>query len=102
MRTSPDAEANGRETKLHQALSSSAGHFAAQCLRVSSVTNEHTLLQTPGSAGITGLVVSWMSSPGDPDTCDRYRTRCPPGLPSLRRVCTIAVTRGCAWGLWSG
>jgi len=29
MRTPPDAEVNGRETRFHQALSSSAGHFAA-------------------------------------------------------------------------
>jgi hypothetical protein len=45
--TSLDAEVNGRETKLHQALSSSAGHFAAQCLGVSSDENkQNTLLQT--------------------------------------------------------
>jgi hypothetical protein len=55
MRTSLDAEANGGETMLHQALSSPAGHFVAQCLRVSSRNN--VLLQT-GGAGITGLAVS--------------------------------------------
>jgi hypothetical protein len=48
MRTPPDAEANGWETKLHQALSSSAGHFGAQCMRVSSCDND-VLLQTPAA-----------------------------------------------------
>ena len=48
MRTSLDAKANGWETKLRQALSNSAGHFVALCLRVSSRDNE-VLLQTPAA-----------------------------------------------------
>jgi hypothetical protein len=50
--TLPDAEVNGRETDAYQALSSSAGHFAAQRLRVSLVrTNQHAA-PDPGSAGV--------------------------------------------------
>ncbi len=51
-RTSLDVEANGRKTKPDQALSGSAGHFAAQCLRVLSGDNEYAA-PDPGSAGIT-------------------------------------------------
>jgi hypothetical protein len=48
--TALDAEANDRETKLHQALPSSAGNFAAQYLRVSSgENNPNTLLKTPAA-----------------------------------------------------
>jgi hypothetical protein len=39
MRTSLDAEANGWETMLHQALSSPSGHFVAPGLHVSSRNN---------------------------------------------------------------
>ena len=49
MRTSLDAEANGWETMLHQALSSPAEHFVAQCLRVSSRENKKMLLETPAA-----------------------------------------------------
>ncbi len=48
LRTSLDAEANGRETMLHQALSSSAGHFVAQRLRVSCMMTD-VLFQTPAA-----------------------------------------------------
>ena len=56
-RTSLDAEANGRKTKPDQALSGSAGHFAAQRLRVLSGGNQYAA-PDPGGAGITGLAVS--------------------------------------------
>jgi hypothetical protein len=39
MRTSLHTQANNRETNLHQALSSSAGHFGTQYLGVSSRAN---------------------------------------------------------------
>ena len=44
-----DAEVNGQETRLHQALSRSAGHFAARCARVSSERTTNTLLWTPAA-----------------------------------------------------
>jgi hypothetical protein len=56
-RTSVDAEANGRKTRPYQALSSLAGHFAAQRLRVSS-GGSRSAAPDPGGAGITGLAVS--------------------------------------------
>ncbi len=45
--TSLDAEANGRVTRLHQALSSPAGHFAAQCPRVSCDENKQIRCSRP-------------------------------------------------------
>ena len=52
--TSPDAEANSRKTKPHQARSNSAGHFTAQCPRVLSGDNQYAA-PDPGGTGITGL-----------------------------------------------
>jgi hypothetical protein len=42
-----DAEADGRETMPHQALSGRAEHFVVERLRVSS--GENMLLQTPAA-----------------------------------------------------
>ena len=166
-RTSLDAEANGRKTKPDQALSGSAGHFAAQCPPVLSGDNEYAAPdasviavgdirvtgprhvpdgevlrgrrrppascaapamwilssgQRPSSArAFPGPVIRcWSRCPAGTGsrTWPRYRSRCqghqdcslnsPPGSnscaavpvrpPSPRRVCTIAATRGCAWG----
>jgi hypothetical protein len=56
--TSLDAEANGRETMLHQALSRSAGHFVAQRLRVSSCQNKPTCCSRPRQRRNYRLAVS--------------------------------------------
>ena len=56
-RTSLDAAANGWKAQPHQAVSNSAGHFAAQFLPVVSGGNEYAA-PDPGGAGITGLEVS--------------------------------------------
>jgi hypothetical protein len=56
--TSLDAQANGRETKLHQALFSAAGHAPrSACVYRLEVTSEYAALD-PGGAGVPGLAVS--------------------------------------------